>query len=61
MSERPETEPGAPADQAPARAGRDMEERLPPSLWIRLLIYVVVGHLLAGFIYLLFEVGSKAQ
>ncbi|KIX77030.1 small hydrophobic protein [Streptomyces sp. 604F] len=38
-----------------------MEERLPPSLWIRLLIYVVVGHLLAGFIYLLFEVGSKAQ
>ncbi|WSU39409.1 DUF6126 family protein [Streptomyces gougerotii] len=38
-----------------------MEERLPPSLWIRLLVYVVVGHLLGGFLYLLFEVGSRAQ
>ncbi|MFD4989143.1 DUF6126 family protein [Streptomyces sp. NPDC058374] len=61
MSERPAPEPAAPAEPAPARGRRDMEERLPPSLWIRLLVYVVVGHLLAGFIYLLFEVGTRAQ
>ncbi|WP_436739771.1 DUF6126 family protein [Streptomyces sp. BBFR102] len=61
MSERPDPETTATADETPARGPRDMEERLPPSLWIRLLVYVVVGHLLAGFIYLLFEVGSKAQ
>lgn len=61
MSERPDAEPAAPAEPAPVPRRRDMEERLPPSLWIRLLVYVVVGHLLAGFIYLLFEVGTRAQ
>jgi hypothetical protein len=38
---------------------RSMEEKFPRSLWIRLIIYIAVGHLFAGFIFLLFEVGAK--
>lgn len=37
----------------------DMEEKFPRALWIRLLIYIAVGHLFAGFIWLLFSVGAK--
>ncbi|MFF7333158.1 DUF6126 family protein [Streptomyces sp. NPDC090306] len=37
----------------------DMEEKFPRALWIRLLIYIAVGHFFAGFIYLLFSVGAK--
>ncbi|MET8945014.1 DUF6126 family protein [Streptomyces sp. NPDC004542] len=37
----------------------DFEEKFPPSLWIRLIIYIAVGHLFAGFLYLLFAVGAK--
>ncbi|GAB2830036.1 DUF6126 family protein [Streptomyces chlorus] len=38
---------------------KDMEEKFPRALWVRLFVYVVVGHLFAGFIYLLFELGAK--
>jgi hypothetical protein len=37
----------------------DIEQKLPRSLWIRLIIYIAVGHLFAGFLWLLFEVGAK--
>ncbi|GGW48846.1 MULTISPECIES: DUF6126 family protein [Streptomyces] len=37
----------------------DFEEKFPRSLWIRLIIYIAVGHLFAGFLWLLFEVGAK--
>ncbi|AVV45788.1 DUF6126 family protein [Streptomyces sp. ID05-04B] len=37
----------------------DIEEKFPRTLWIRLIIYIAVGHLLAGFLWLLFEVGAK--
>ncbi|MCX4766432.1 DUF6126 family protein [Streptomyces sp. NBC_01275] len=37
----------------------DIEERFPRSLWIRLIIYIAVGHLFAAFLWLLFEVGAK--
>ncbi|GGV79599.1 DUF6126 family protein [Streptomyces griseoloalbus] len=39
--------------------GKDMEEKFPRALWVRLFIYIAVGHLFAGFIYFLFEVGAK--
>ncbi len=38
---------------------RDMEEKFTPALWVRLLIYLVLGHVFAAFVYLLFEVGAK--
>ncbi|MFF2851093.1 DUF6126 family protein [Streptomyces sp. NPDC058001] len=38
-----------------------MEEKLPRGLWIRLIVYVAVGHLLAAFIFLLFEMGAQNQ
>ncbi|WP_129305551.1 DUF6126 family protein [Streptomyces sp. L2] len=38
----------------------DFEEKFPRSLWIRLIIYIAVGHLLAAFLYLLFAVGAKS-
>ncbi|MDR3084396.1 MAG: DUF6126 family protein [Streptomyces sp.] len=37
----------------------EREEKFPRTLWIRLIIYIAVGHLFAGFIWLLFEVGAK--
>ena len=37
----------------------DIEQKLPRSLWIRLIIYIAVGHVFAGFLWLLFEVGAK--
>ena len=37
----------------------DIEERFPRSLWIRLIIYIAVGHAFAAFLWLLFEVGAQ--
>ena len=37
----------------------DIEDSLPRALWVRLLIYIAVGHVVAAFIGLLFEVGAK--
>ncbi|MET9790684.1 DUF6126 family protein [Streptomyces canus] len=37
---------------------KDMEEKFPRALWVRLIIYLAVGHVFAAFIFLLFEVGS---
>ncbi|MBB4795039.1 MULTISPECIES: DUF6126 family protein [Streptomyces] len=49
MTEQPETGPRR----------KDVEDKFPRALWIRLFIYIAVGHLFAAFIYLLFEVGAK--
>ncbi|MEU6283310.1 DUF6126 family protein [Streptomyces sp. NPDC047028] len=38
----------------------DYEEKFPRSVWIRLIIYIAVGHLLAAFLYLLFTLGAKS-
>ncbi|MEW1775184.1 DUF6126 family protein [Streptomyces sp. NPDC086777] len=37
----------------------NIEEKFPRSLWIRLVIYLAVGHVLAGFLYLLFALGGN--
>jgi hypothetical protein len=37
----------------------DIEQSFPRTLWVRLLIYIAAGHVFAGFLYLLFEVGAK--
>jgi hypothetical protein len=37
----------------------DMEEKFPRALWVRLIVYLVAGHLFAAFVYLLFAVGAK--
>jgi hypothetical protein len=37
----------------------DMEEKFPRALWVRLIIYIAVGHVFAAFVYLLFEVRAK--
>ena len=37
----------------------DIEDSLPRARWVRLLIYIAVGHVVAAFIWLLFEVGAK--
>ncbi|MET7611956.1 MULTISPECIES: DUF6126 family protein [Streptomyces] len=38
----------------------DMEEKLPRSLWVRLVVYVALGHVLAAFLFLLFSLGAKS-
>ncbi|MEV7689606.1 DUF6126 family protein [Streptomyces bungoensis] len=35
------------------------ETKFPRALWIRLIIYIAVGHLFAAFLYLLFALGAK--
>ncbi|MFJ4682108.1 DUF6126 family protein [Streptomyces sp. NPDC091377] len=35
------------------------KEKRHLGIWIRLFIYVAVGHVFAAFLYLLFEVGAK--
>lgn len=48
------------APEPPARRS-DMEEKFPRGLWVRLIIYVAVGHLFAAFVYLLFTLGGQNQ
>ena len=50
MSENPVPDPAA----KPARK----EWLLPRGLVLRLFVYLVAGHLFAGFVYLLFHVGK---
>jgi hypothetical protein len=38
----------------------DFEDKFPRSLWVRLIIYIAVGHLFAAFLYLLFALGAKS-
>ncbi|MFJ3304272.1 DUF6126 family protein [Streptomyces sp. NPDC086549] len=37
----------------------NLEDKFPRALWVRLIVYGVLGHVLAGFLYLLFAVGGK--
>lgn len=37
------------------------QDRIPRGLVIRLFVYLVAGHLFAGFLWLLFEVGASRQ
>ncbi|MBO8193578.1 hypothetical protein ITI46_18205 [Streptomyces oryzae] len=62
----PAPSPAAPspgqADPRPRRREQPGEERgdgrFPRGLALRLFVYVVAGHLLAGFLFLLFELGG---
>ncbi|MFJ3230650.1 DUF6126 family protein [Streptomyces sp. NPDC086787] len=38
----------------------DFEDKFPRSLWIRLIIYIALGHVFAAFLYVLFTVGAKS-
>lgn len=48
-------------DPVPAAKKMSLEEKFPRGLWIRLIVYVAVGHLFAAFIYLLFTLGAQNQ
>ncbi|MEV7684196.1 DUF6126 family protein [Streptomyces sp. NPDC056909] len=63
MSEPSESErriqvPAGPEDRPPERAA-DHETKFPRGLVIRLFAYLVAGHLFAGFLYLLFQLGGQ--
>ncbi len=47
------------ADTADTAGLKDMEDKIPRALWVRLFVYVVVGHVFAAFIYFLFEMAPK--
>lgn len=47
--------------EQPAKKVMRLEEKFPRALWVRLIIYVAVGHIFAAFIYLLFELGAQNQ
>lgn len=56
---------GAPEPEAtaatPAQPVMDEERNFPRGLAIRLFAYLVAGHVLAGFLYLLFEAGAQGR
>ncbi|GAA2301761.1 DUF6126 family protein [Streptomyces kunmingensis] len=51
------TEHTTEAEARPARR-RDIEDKLPRGIWVRVLVYVFAGHALAAFIYMLFTLGG---
>ncbi|WP_435594356.1 DUF6126 family protein [Streptomyces panacea] len=48
-----------PLPEAPAKSVMDEESNFPRGLAIRLFVYLVAGHAVAGFLWLLFEAGAK--
>lgn len=50
-----------PQAPAPAKSVMDEESNFPRGLAIRLFVYLVAGHAVAGFLYLLFEAGAKGR
>ncbi|MFF0448863.1 DUF6126 family protein [Streptomyces sp. NPDC004609] len=60
MSETPAVSEGSalPEQQGQTAAGKE-NGRFPRGIWVRLFAYLIAGHVFAGFLYLLFEVGSK--
>lgn len=49
-----------PLDKRGAGGGR-REDRFPRGLVIRLFAYLIAGHIVAAFLYLLFLVGAQNQ
>lgn len=52
-------DPKGPKDLKDPRGTQDIEDKIPRALWVRLFVYVVVGHVFAAFIYFLFEMAPK--
>jgi hypothetical protein len=52
-------QPNDVTEPEPQPARRDIEDKLPRGIWVRLLVYIFAGHLVAGFIYLLFTLGAS--
>ncbi|WP_413471140.1 DUF6126 family protein [Streptomyces peucetius] len=50
-----------PLDRRGSGSGSAHEERFPRGLVIRLFAYLIAGHIIAGFLYLLFLVGGQNQ
>ncbi|MET7638609.1 DUF6126 family protein [Streptomyces sp. NPDC005438] len=48
------------AERTPGSSGPE-EPKAPLGLIVRLVIYLVVGHLVAGFLWLLFEAGARSS
>ncbi|MEU5974609.1 DUF6126 family protein [Streptomyces sp. NPDC047315] len=60
MTENPTAPEGAALpDSAATQREKKEEGKFPKGIWIRLFAYLVAGHVFAGFLYLLFEVGAK--
>lgn len=49
----------APKDTKVTEGVKDIEDKIPRALWVRLFVYVVVGHVFAAFIYFLFEMAPR--
>ncbi|WP_107081758.1 DUF6126 family protein [Streptomyces sp. SBT349] len=43
------------------RARRGRADRIPRGLWIRVLLYGVAGHAVAGFLIFLFSLGARSR
>lgn len=62
LSEAPAVPPApevAETPEVPAKSVMDEESNFPRGLAIRLFVYLVAGHAVAGFLWLLFEAGAK--
>lgn len=50
-----------PLDKRATAGDSPREDRFPRGLVIRLFAYLIAGHVIAGFLYLLFLVGAQNQ
>ncbi|GAB3108472.1 hypothetical protein GCM10027160_06480 [Streptomyces calidiresistens] len=56
--ETPDSVPD-PAPESAAAPRARVEDKAPRGLWFRLLVYVVLVHAFAAFLFLLFEVAAR--
>ncbi|MFF8958489.1 DUF6126 family protein [Streptomyces sp. NPDC014894] len=47
------------AAPVPEKPKGKQESKFPTGMIVRLFAYLIAGHILAGFLYLLFEMGAK--
>ncbi|MFE7749179.1 DUF6126 family protein [Streptomyces sp. NPDC057428] len=59
MSDSEYYDPLTPRTQRGSDSGDTQERRMPRGVVIRLIAYLVAGHVIAGFLFLLFTVAGK--
>jgi hypothetical protein len=61
MADEPTPEPVGAAPRTPLDQGAGSEKYKERGVMLRVFVYVIAGHVFAGFLWLLFYVGSHAH
>lgn len=61
MTDEPTADPGGPTPHVPRDRGAGSEKYKERGVILRVFVYVIAGHVFAGFLWLLFYVGAHAH